>query len=401
RSSLTTEAGSADLSAARRQEITTRLADIDVLTGVEGDSAIAPRITTVQAELEPLYTERDLALDGLQSAIDAGYLPELDAMRAEGGLALTNYLNQDANRLSQVGWASDVSSYIKTTLIHGRPGSESVWPAPMVSWSQLGGGPLREDQIDDIVAFLVNYNKGDAWTLEDLASVQQFAKLHGGGEAAPAVPPVGSNVDAALPIVEPMVGDPVRGEALYTGTQRTETGDRLGCSSCHAGGAQAPATEGTWERTETERLTLAQFADYTAEHYLIESIIAPDVYVVPGYASGVMPQNLGENMSAKDLADIIEYLHSTSPDYVAPDPSTITPLTQPGGAMPAAPAAMGTAEAGMTDVPMMDATAEVTVPVMVEPEGEQPDLPTPEPPPKPLAAATHNIRLSTFPNTPV
>jgi mono/diheme cytochrome c family protein len=343
RTALTTEAGSADLTDARRQEINTRLAEIDALTDVEGDTAIPPQLTAIQAELQPLYTQRDALIDSLQGPIDKGYLPELEAARTAGGAVLTAYLNQDSSRLAQVGWGGSVDNYIRTTLIHGRPGSEKVWPAPMVSWSQRGTGPLRDDQLDDIVAYIMNYDKGDAWTTEDLASVQQFAKLHGGGGGAGSdIPPVGTDVETAFTTVEPLVGDPVRGEALYTGGTRTELKRALGCAGCHLGGVSAPPTEGTWERVETVRLLEPQFAGYTPEHYVIESIINPAAYIVPTYTDA-MPHNFGEILSPKDLADIVAFLYSTSPNFVAPDPETITPLTAPGGA--AAPAAQGTAEA--------------------------------------------------------
>jgi hypothetical protein len=213
----------------------------------------------------------------------------------------------------------------------------------MVSWSQRGTGPLRDDQLDDIVAFIMNYNKEDAWTLEDLAAVNQFAKLHGGDTGGSTVPAVGTDPAVAFTTVEPLVGDPVRGEALYTAAERTELRRALGCAGCHAGGVSAPETEGTWVRVETVRLLEPQFADYTPEHYIIESIIKPDAYIVPSYTDA-MPHNFGEIMSAKDLADMVAFLNSTSPDYVAPDPSTITPLTAPAGGA-AAPAAQSTAEA--------------------------------------------------------
>ncbi len=382
RTALTTEAGSADLTDARRQQINTRLAEIDALTGVEGDTSIPAQITQHTTELQPLYAERDKIIDSLSGAggpIEKGYLPELAKYQAEGGIALTNYINQDSNRLAQVAWGGDVRNYIKTTLIHGRPGSDRVWPQPMVAWSQLAGGPLRDDQLDDIVDFLVNYNKGDGWTLEDLASVNQFAKLYGdtsgGGSTVPAV---GNDAKVADAIVEAMVGDPARGETLYKGESKTELNKILGCKACHLEGAQAPLTAGTWDRVVTDRLTQPQFAGYTPEHYLIESILQPNAYIVPSYASGLMPEKLGERMSAKDLADIVAYLHSTSDTYVKPDPSTITPLTTAAGAAPAAPAAVGTAET----MPMMGTaeaapaamsptapTAEATVPVAVEPGG--------------------------------
>lgn len=297
-----------------------RRARIEILIAAI-DANIPQQIEALNAELEgsdatghPLL-ERDAILETLLDAVDKGYLPELEAKRAEGGLALTNYINEDSNRLLQVGWAGDLASYLKTTLIHGRPGSADVYPASqggMVAWSQTAGGPLREDQIDDIVNYILNWDKGSNWTLEDLNAVQQFAKLHGSSEAAPTVPTIGTDVPVILEQLAALETepDPARGEQLYTGAARTETRARLGCSGCHLGGAQAPATEVTWANAVNERLNMAQYAGFTVEQYIITSIVLPNDYVVPPYASGLMPTNFGQQLTIKDLADILAYLES-------------------------------------------------------------------------------------------
>lgn len=54
-------------------------------------------------------------------------------------------------------------------------------------------------------------------------------------------------------------------------------------------------------------------ADYTgqamtAEQYLLESIIAPDVYVVEGFPAGLMPDGLARLLSQQDAADLIAYM---------------------------------------------------------------------------------------------
>ena len=86
-------------------------------------------------------------------------------------------------------------------------------------------------------------------------------------------------------------GDATNGEALYNGTIVLETGGTSGCAGCHTGGVVGPATMGTWTRVQNQRLTLGEFEGYTGEQYLVESIVAPNDYVAPGYASGVMNAN--------------------------------------------------------------------------------------------------------------
>lgn len=300
----------------RLAEIATRIREIDDTLNPDVEGSFPAQIATIDEQLAPLLEERAALIEALLPAVDKGYLPLLESKVAEGGLALTEYIARDGDRLSQAGWGGDLASLLRTTLIHGRPGTQDAWGGTlMVSWSQLGGGPLRYDQVDDIVNYMLNWNKGDAWTLEDLYAVNQFMKLKAdaalvSGGDRPAV--VGSDVNAAYEAVIALTGDAAAGKTIYNGEGRTLVGTRLGCSSCHLGGLQAPDTEKTWENTENVRLALPQFASYDVERYLIESILQPNAYVVDGYASGVMPMTYPEQLSAQDLANIIAYLKTYS-----------------------------------------------------------------------------------------
>jgi mono/diheme cytochrome c family protein len=257
----------------------------------------------------------------MQTARANGYLPNLDAQRAaipdraaaeavedaaerldalidwiDGELEFTSYLATNSSRLRQIEWGGDLRGYITTTLIHGRPGSNDVWPEPMVSWSQEGGGPMRRDQIDNVVNYILNFDKGDNWTLSDLNTVAQFARLH--ADAA--------NVAAAEPveIIQPTdevnalpEGDAINGEIVYASA---------GCGACHGTGL-GPDTAGTWARVESERLSEPEFEGWTAEEYVYFSIVHPGAYVVDGFAN-VMPPTIGQTLTEQDIADIIAFL---------------------------------------------------------------------------------------------
>jgi mono/diheme cytochrome c family protein/outer membrane murein-binding lipoprotein Lpp len=311
-----------DATEERQAEIITRIGEIDEQLNAELEDSLPARITALEEEVAPLVQERDLQIDTLQPAMDRNYLPEFErvltqAEQNENPLLLTNYIAEDAERLSQAGWEGDLRSFITTTLYHGRPGSQDAWGGnQMVAWGQVGGGPLRTDQVEDIVNYIMNWDKGDQWTLEDLYGVQQFAKIKADAafvsDGGSDIPAVGTNVDEITLALASLEGDAARGEQLYNGDTRTELRQRLACSSCHLGGAQAPATEVTWDNVVNIRLNEGQFSGYTAEQYLAESIVAPNDYVVEGYASGVMPQQYSEQMSVQDMADIIAYLQSYS-----------------------------------------------------------------------------------------
>ena len=289
--------------------------------------AIVEARYAVLEDPEGLLAQRDAILDSMQGAIAKGYLPDLDEKRAavensdgrdiELEFALTTYIAQDSSRLAQIGWGGDLRGYLTTTLIHGRPGSANVYPGSkanpdspvggMVAWSQQAGGPLRQDQIDNIVNYILNWDKGDNWTLQDLNNVQQYAILHGdAGKIGSGVidePPetVTPSDDPRFIAVSELTGDAANGEVRYAAT---------GCIGCHAGGAVGPATTGTWARVEADRLTLDEFADYTVAGYIYESITNPNAFVAEGYAPGVMPQNLGDLLSDQDIADIMAYLET-------------------------------------------------------------------------------------------
>ncbi len=253
-------------------------------------------------------------------------IADLDVKRtADVQTAVTNGYNPTGvsyNRLLEVGWAGTIDSFLLTTLIHGRPVSSKYWPDPMPAWSQTAGGPLRQDQLENIVAYIKNWDKGDGWTLDDLYAVQQFPILpkdpapyikqiqdliNSGG--VPSVP-VGTDVKAIADQVSKLTGDPAKGEQLYHATiASTLTGVKLPCASCHqqAVTAVGPMTNGTYTRVVNERLKEPQFAGYTPEEYLIDSIVRPSDYLVPGFQD-LMQKNFGEILTPQDLADIIAYL---------------------------------------------------------------------------------------------
>ncbi|HEX2908394.1 MAG TPA: c-type cytochrome [Phototrophicaceae bacterium] len=101
-----------------------------------------------------------------------------------------------------------------------------------------------------------------------------------------------------------MSGDPLNGQLLYTS-------DTLACYGCHVGqaGKTAPALDGTFTRAEETRLADPTLTDYNIEQYLIESIVQPGHYTVPGYAN-VMPADFGARLTLQDLADLLLFLES-------------------------------------------------------------------------------------------
>jgi mono/diheme cytochrome c family protein len=276
RGGLTTERGRPGVAEARVAEIDARVAEIDT------------RISELRAQRDPQ----------VQVAIDRGYDP------------------QNPIRLTNVGWGGTLHAYIYTTLEHGRPSSISYWPnGPMVAWSQTAGGPLRSDQLVDIADYILNWDRGDNWTLEDLFAVRQFPKVPcdptsncpgpSGGTS------VGSDVAAALTAIGELTADPARGDRLYHGQERSQLNRSLPCLACHLAEANGvgPMTSGTWTRAVSLHDGDPALEGYSPEFYIVESILLPGNYVVSGF-SNAMQANLGNDMSAQDLADIVAYLQT-------------------------------------------------------------------------------------------
>jgi mono/diheme cytochrome c family protein len=92
--------------------------------------------------------------------------------------------------------------------------------------------------------------------------------------------------------------DPARGEQL---TQVNA------CVGCHSVDPTVTGLAGpNWSNVGNNAAN--RVPSMAPAHYLYESIANPNAYVVPGFPSGVMPQNYAETFSAQDFADIIAYL---------------------------------------------------------------------------------------------
>lgn len=181
-----------------------------------------------------------------------------------------------ANRLGEIGFSGSLRSYIAGTIAAGRPVMSADWPAPMPTWGQAYGGPLRNDQIEDLTNYVLNW---------------QEAAVAAGPEATP----------------EPVEvsGDPVeRGMSFFVSK---------GCGGCHmiAGLEGAAGLVGP-ELTQIATNAVGRVEGQTAEEYIRTSILSPTAYVVPecpqGPCAAVMPQNYGEQLATQELDDIVTYL---------------------------------------------------------------------------------------------
>jgi mono/diheme cytochrome c family protein len=201
----------------------------------------------------------------------------------------------NGERLMAVGFSGTLYDYIEGVVAYGRPvpSAGTSYPQRMPTWGQEFGGPLRQDQVDAIVSFILN------WEDQALAAAGEGTVTLGEGEA------VGVDVGVSLP-----EGDPRAGASLSQSAQ-------AGCSACHELAAVGPAwaaeasQPGIGERAG-QRVAQSDYSGEaeTAGQYLLESIVNPYAYVVEGFDASLMPRDYGERLTAQEAADLIAYMLS-------------------------------------------------------------------------------------------
>ena len=188
-------------------------------------------------------------------------------------------------RLNEVGWEGGLEDYVISTVAGGRIVSSRPdrWPGEgfgyaMPPWSQEYGGPLRPDQIEDIAIYVLN------WEEEATAGI---------------VIDVGSEPP-------PISDDPLaRGKNVYVSQ---------GCGACHTIDGVSAGVVGP-NFNQIGAISATRIDGYSAEEYILESIINPNAFIAPECPNGpcvenLMTQTFGDTIAEPQLADLIEYLLS-------------------------------------------------------------------------------------------
>ena len=199
----------------------------------------------------------------------------------------------DGSRLQAVGYAGTVEDYVRGTIAAGRPvpSEGASYPQRMPTWSQQFGGPLRQDQIESLVQFVINW--------EQTALAEAGATPSISEEEA-----VGTDITVSLP-----EGDAENGQLLAEGS--------LGCTACHVLSTVGPAWAGEGETAGIGARAASRIEqpDYignatTAHEYLFESVVLSNVFVVEGFDPNVMPADYGRRLTPQDLADVLAYMET-------------------------------------------------------------------------------------------
>lgn len=195
----------------------------------------------------------------------------------------------DGTRTGEVAWAGSIYDFVESTVSAGRPvmSEPGLYAEPMPTWSQEYGGPLRPDQVQNVVDFVMN------WEAEALAAADGSTAVVE-EEPAELIDAVGTDLNVELP-----EGDPERGSLLFN------EATPYGCMACHSMEPGVvivgPSMYGYADRAGS------RIEGYDAETYTHESIVNPSAYLADNLANA-MPANFGDRMTAQDLADLIAYL---------------------------------------------------------------------------------------------
>jgi len=218
-------------------------------------------------------------------------------------------------RMVDVGWAGSLHDFVELTIAGGRPSKVGTqWAQMMPTWSTYYGGPLRDDQVQHLTNFVMNW-EADAMT--QTAEEDPFQCFRN----APTKAQEGDKSPDALGI-KTCLAD---GTALMPGappptpTPAVATGPRppqqlftaMGCAGCHKmDQAQTPDNIG---QPGPHLGNLPETAGQNvpgedATTYVHNAIVNPNAFVHPGYVGGIMPQNFTDQMSAEEIDSLVAWL---------------------------------------------------------------------------------------------
>jgi mono/diheme cytochrome c family protein len=205
------------------------------------------------------------------------------------------------HRIEEVGFSGTIEDYIKLTVAAGRPSnSHGQWPVIMPTWSSRYGGPLRDDQVQQVTDFVLNWQ---STAILQTPEEDPFIPFVG-------VPTIGVTDTAAISgttaVTDTAAAGPRSPEVLFG---NPPTG--LGCVACH--NPDLPEDANNRGVVGPNLGNLAEHAGSRvpgedAATYVHNSIVNPGAFTVPTYPAGVMPQGLADRMTPEELDALVTWL---------------------------------------------------------------------------------------------
>lgn len=205
----------------------------------------------------------------------------------ENGLQVTA-----SERMKELKWQGSVQQYIEAVTASGIPPS-GAFDEIHAQWSNRYSGPLRDDEIKNVAAFIMN------WAKAPMTDGNIVAAPKPGAGAAPKATAV------------PLTAAQEAGKQVYL---------KNGCTACHSikgmagGGNIGPNLSAIATLAET-RIKDAGYKGTakTGADYLHESVVSPAAYLVPqcptgACLAGVMPATFGTTLKPEELTQLLDYL---------------------------------------------------------------------------------------------
>jgi mono/diheme cytochrome c family protein len=199
------------------------------------------------------------------------------------GLPLNSYFlvcGDQPARLTQTKFVGSKEQFIERTISAGRSGTE------MPAWLDQFGGPMRPDQVENVAAYVLNFDNEEFCAEEP--DTYEWAE----------------SVDDFLASVEP--GDAANGADLY---------QSYGCAGCHGDVAVDGSNGvGPW-LGEIGEVGATRVEGQTAAQYVYTSILDVDAFIAPdcpnGPCTGGMLGDFATRISGnspQDMADLLAFL---------------------------------------------------------------------------------------------
>ena len=208
------------------------------------------------------------------------------------------------HRLDDLGYTGSQKSYVLLTVAAGRPSKvNSQWAQRMATWSRNYGGPLRDDQIDALANYILNWQESAVEQTDEEDPWQPFEGVDTGWAGVRAAEAgITETVGISDTQTVSETAEPRAPEVLFV---------NMGCSGCH--NLNEPQDENTPHLVGPNLGNLAEVAGTKvpgedAETYVHTSIVAPNDFVNPGYLPNLMPQNFAEQMTPEEINALVTWL---------------------------------------------------------------------------------------------
>lgn len=220
------------------------------------------------------------------------------------GPALNSYyFFTSTGRVADVGWVGSLEDYVKLTVAAGRPSkTDSQWPEVMPTWGGSFGGPMRGDQVEDVTAYVMNWEASALAQTPDEDPYQPFDDVLKPAEFQNTAFLLLSQEEQEAAIAE------FRARSIRSPQVIWQDEACLGChnlaqAQADAAGANGPNMADLYERAGS------RVEGLTAEEYVYQSIVEPRAYVVATYEdAGQMPQNYADKLSEEELQGLVAWL---------------------------------------------------------------------------------------------